>query len=95
MLFSPSTSRSEFQHARAVQLEAHSRDDGLWKFDAYIPDIKACDTTLVSGIRPVGTPMRCMSLRTAIDTKLNVAAEVAFLFYPRWAVKPQAQSESS
>lgn len=95
MLFSPSTSRREFQHARAVQLEAYTRDDGLRKFDAYIADIKACDIKLVSGFRPVGALMHCLSPRTIIDTKLNIAVEAASLFYPRWAVKPQAQSESS
>jgi|GEM_PF-6299568 len=94
MLFSPSTSRREFQHARAVQLEAYTRDDGLWKFDAYIADIKACDSRLASDIWFVDTSTYCMSSHAAIDTKLNIAAEAASLF-PRWAVKPQAQSESS
>ena len=95
MPFSPSTSRRGFQPTHAIHLKAYVRDEGLWKFDARVTDIKTYDITLASAIQHVGKPMRRLSPSIIADAKFNVAVEVASMFYPRWAVKLLAQSESS
>ena len=70
-LSSPS-SRRALKHTRAIQIEAFSRDDGLWDIDAHITDIKTRDTMLASGIRPAGEPVHDLWLRITVDAELSV-----------------------
>jgi Protein of unknown function (DUF2889) len=72
MPLSSSITRRALKHTRAISIEAFARADGLWDFDARITDIKTRDTTLASGIRPVGLPIHDLSLRITIDTSLTI-----------------------
>ena len=77
MPLSPSVSRRALKHARAIEIEAFARDDGLWDIDAHITDRKTRDTTLASSIRTAGSPIHDLWLRLTIDTQLNIVAAEA------------------
>jgi hypothetical protein len=77
MPLSPSVPRRALKHARAIEIEAFARDDGLWDIDAHITDIKTRDTTLAGSIRPTGSPIHDLWLRLTIDTQLNIVAAEA------------------
>lgn len=77
MPLSPSVSRRALKHARAIEIEAFARDDGLWDIDAHITDIKTRDTTLAANIRLAGSPIHDLWLRLTIDTQLNIVAAEA------------------
>ena len=70
-------SRRALKHVRTIQVEAFSRDDGLWDIDARITDTKTRDTKLASGVRAAGAPIHDLCLRLTIDTQLTVVAAEA------------------
>lgn len=77
MPLSTPVSRRALKHVRTIQVEAFSRDDGLWDIDARITDTKTRDTKLASGVRVAGTPIHDLYLRLTIDTQLTVVAAEA------------------
>lgn len=72
-LSSPAVQRMR-KHIRAIQIEAFSREDGLWDIDACITDVKTRDIPLASGVRPANTPIHELWLRLTIDIQLNIVA---------------------
>jgi hypothetical protein len=72
MPLSPSISRRALKHTRAIQVEAFSREDGLWDIDAHITDIKTRDATLASGVKPAGSPLHDLWLRLTIDLQMTI-----------------------
>ncbi|MDB5796311.1 MAG: hypothetical protein JWP36_213 [Paucimonas sp.] len=70
----PSGAKRVLKHTRAIQVQAYSRDDGLWDLDARIMDTKSRPAELASGVRPAGMPIHDLWLRITIDTKLNIVA---------------------
>lgn len=77
MPLSTPVSRRALKHVRTIQVEAFSRDDGLWDIDARITDTKTRDTNLASGVRVAGEPIHDLYLRLTIDTQLTVVAAEA------------------
>ncbi len=77
MPLSTPVSRRALKHVRTIQVEAFSRDDGLWDIDARIIDTKTRDTKLASGVRVAGEPIHDLYLRLTIDTQLTVVAAEA------------------
>lgn len=110
MPLSSPTSRRALKHTRAIQLEAFARDDGLWDVDAHITDTKTKkrDVKLASGMRSAGAPLYDPWLLLSVDMQqsrkpfqldrrhaLRSNGPAAARYYPRWAVKSLAVSESS
>lgn len=77
MPLSSPVSRRALKHVRTIQVEAFSRDDGLWDIDARITDTKTRDTRLASGVRTAGMPIHDFLLRLTIDTRFTVIAAEA------------------
>ena len=77
MPLSSPVSRRALKHVRTIQVEAFSRDDGLWDIDARITDTKTRDTRLASGVRTAGMPIHDLLLRLTIDTRFTVIAAEA------------------
>jgi hypothetical protein len=85
MPLSSSGSQRTLKHTRSITIEAFTRDDGLWDFDAHITDIKTRDGQLLSGVRPAGVPWHDLWLRFTIDTRfliLDVEAVSDWVPYP-------------
>lgn len=81
----PSTSRRALKHTRTIQIEAFTRDDGLWELDAHITDIKTSDLPLARGILPAGQPLHSLWLRLTLDRQfkiVEVAANSEAMPYP-------------
>lgn len=72
MPLSPTVSRRVLKHTRTIQVEAFSREDGLWDIDARITDVKTRNMTLASGTRPAGMPVHDLWLRLTINTQLDI-----------------------
>ena len=77
MPLSSPVSRRALKHVRTIQVEAFSRDDGLWDIDARITDIKTSDTDLASGVRAAGMPIHDLFLRLTINTQFTIIAAEA------------------
>jgi hypothetical protein len=81
----PSTSRRALKHTRTIQIEAFTRDDGLWELDAHITDIKTSDIPLARGNLPAGQPLHSLWLRLTLDREykvVGVAADSEAVPYP-------------
>jgi len=76
-MFSPPTVRRELKHTRAIEIEAYSREDGLWDIEARIRDIKTKDMPLAIGSRKAGTPIHDLGLRITITTEFDIVAAEA------------------
>lgn len=74
MPLSPPAVPRILKHTRAIQIEAFSREDGLWDIDACITDVKTRDIPLASGVRLANTPIHELWLRITIDIKFNIVA---------------------
>lgn len=74
MPLSPPAVPRVLKHTRAIQIQAFSREDGLWDIDACITDVKTHDVPLASGVRPANTPIHELWLRITIDIKFNIIA---------------------
>lgn len=53
-------------------MAVYARDDGLWDVEACLTDHKARDFALVTGVRPVGTPIHELRLRVTIRRDLTI-----------------------
>src|SRR5207247_11184836 len=73
----PSTSRRALKHTRTIQIEAFTRDDGLWELDAHITDIKSSDIPLVRGNLPAGEPLHSLWLRLTLDREYKIVGVAA------------------
>jgi hypothetical protein len=67
-----SGSKRVLKHTRSITIEAFTREDGLWDFDAHITDIKTRDGNLLSGLRAAGEPWHDLWLRVTINTQFLI-----------------------
>nr|WP_038488423.1 DUF2889 domain-containing protein [Janthinobacterium agaricidamnosum] len=78
MPLSSPVSRRALRHTRVIDVQAFSRDDGLWDIDAHLTDIKHFDARLASGPRAAGLPLHDLHLRITVDLDMTIVdAEAA------------------
>lgn len=85
MALPPAAPERQLKHRRRIDVQVHSRDDGLWEVDAEISDVKTRDVTLAGGVRRAGEPIHDMLLRIVVDTQFNILAagsETRWMPYP-------------
>ncbi len=59
-------------HTRRVVIEGFLREDGHFDLEAVLADLKDADYPLLSGVRPLGTPVHEMRLRCTLDKRFNI-----------------------
>ena len=74
-------------HTRTIQIDAFTREDGLWELDAHITDIKSNDLILPRGNLPAGQPLHSLWLRLTLDRQYNIV-DVAADSGQRPSVRP-------
>ncbi len=62
----------QLSHQRSIDVRIYSRGTGLWEVDATVRDVRAQDTTTVTGMLPAGQPIHDMLLRLVVDEQFNV-----------------------
>ncbi len=62
----------QLSHQRSIDVRVYSRGTGLWEVDATVRDVRAKDTTTVTGVLPAGQPIHDMLLRLVVDEQFNV-----------------------
>jgi hypothetical protein len=68
----PAAAHRQLQHRRRLEVEVHSRGDGLWEVDATLTDVKTRDLHMVDGLRRAGEPVHEMLLRLVVDERFNI-----------------------
>lgn len=64
----------QLKHRRRIDVQIHSRGDGLWEVDAEISDVKTRDVPMAGGTRRAGEPIHDMLLRIVVDEQFNIVA---------------------
>lgn len=64
----------QLKHRRRIDVQVHSRGNGLWEVDAEIVDVKTRDVPLAGGTRRAGEPIHDMLLRIVVDEAFNIVA---------------------
>lgn len=64
----------QLKHRRRIDVQVHSRGNGLWEVDAEISDVKTRDVPMAGGTRRAGEPIHDMLLRLVIDEQFNIVA---------------------
>lgn len=75
----------QLKHRRRIDVQIHSRGDGLWEVDAEISDVKTRDVPMAGGTRRAGEPIHDMLLRLVVDEQLNIVeagSETRAMPYP-------------
>lgn len=62
----------QLKHRRRIDVQIHSRGNGLWEVDAEISDVKTRDVPMAGGTRRAGEPIHDMLLRLVVDEQFNV-----------------------
>ena len=85
MALPPAAPERQLKHRRSIEIEVHSRGNGLWEVDATLLDVKTRDVRLAHGMRRAGAPIHDMLLRLVIDERLNIleaGSETRAMPYP-------------
>lgn len=72
MALPPASPERKLTHRRRIDVQIHSRADGLWEVDAHLEDVKPFDLKMAQGVRRAGEPIHAMQLRIVVDEKFNI-----------------------